>query len=114
MSSPFDTCEFVNTICTSARTGQRVTTRLPLDSFENEQHIQVARAFFAQGNERLVFGRVIPGIKGIHIRELYDHNSLRFPVAALWQFVASAFCQVTSTMLDHHRRDLGPVFVKFS
>jgi hypothetical protein len=39
-----------------------------------------------------------------------DDGALRFPMATLWHLVASAFGQVSATILGDHRPDLRPVF----
>jgi hypothetical protein len=63
-----------------------------LNAFKGDQHVQVACRFLAKDNERLIFSRVVPSIEGIDVRELYDYDSLWFPVASFGHFVASALC----------------------
>ena len=45
---------------------------------EREHHIEIARALLAKGNERLVLGRVVPGVKRVHVGKFDDYDSLRF------------------------------------
>ncbi len=85
-----------------------------LTALKRDQHVQVTCRFLTKGNERLIFSRVVPSIEGIHIRELYDYDSLWFPVASFGHFVASALCQIASAVLGDQRPDLRPVFLEFS
>src|SRR5512134_725429 len=73
-----------------------------LDAFEGEQHVEITGTRFAEGYERLIFGRVVPTVKGIHVWKLDDYNPLWFPVTTLRQSMASAFGQVTPAILRHH------------
>jgi hypothetical protein len=84
-----------------------------LNTLEGEQHIEIARAFLAKGDQRLVFRRGVPRVERTHVGKFDDHNALWFPVAALGQYMAATFRQVTAAVFGHHRGSLGSVLVEF-
>ena len=49
---------------------------MTLGAFEGDQHVEVARAFLAQGDERLVLGRLVPAVKRRRVRKLDDDHAL--------------------------------------
>jgi hypothetical protein len=75
-----------------------------------DQHIQIACTFLSKGNQRLVLRRVVPSVQGIHVREFYDYDPLRLPMASLRHFVASGLCQVAPAILAI----IGPTLVLYS
>jgi hypothetical protein len=54
-----------------------------LNAFKREHHIHVARALLTKRNKRLILGRAVAGIEGIHVGELNDDDTLGLPMPSL-------------------------------
>ena len=66
-------------------------------TFERDHHVKVARGLLAQPQERLIFGRGVPGVEVGHVWKLDDNNALRFPGPAFEHSMASSLGEVPST-----------------